>query len=48
MPTGGFGGEGIKTVIPATARAKLAARLVPDQQPKEILDLIEQVGSGLY
>lgn len=38
---GGFAGEGIKTVIPAKAVAKLAARLVPDQDPNEILTLIE-------
>jgi acetylornithine deacetylase/succinyl-diaminopimelate desuccinylase-like protein len=30
---GGFTGEGVKTVIPAAARAKLSLRLVPDQDP---------------
>lgn len=39
---GGFSGDGIKTVIPATARAKLAARLVPDQSPAEVLEQIER------
>ena len=34
---GGFTGEGAKTVIPATAQAKLSMRLVPDQTPKEIV-----------
>ena len=39
--TSGFGGEGIKTIVPASARAKLAARLVPGQRPKEVLALLE-------
>jgi acetylornithine deacetylase/succinyl-diaminopimelate desuccinylase-like protein len=38
---GGYAGAGIKTVLPAMAVAKLAARLVPDQEPKEILELLE-------
>jgi acetylornithine deacetylase/succinyl-diaminopimelate desuccinylase-like protein len=33
---GGFTGEGQKTVIPATAGAKVSMRLVPDQAPNEI------------
>ncbi len=37
---GGFQGEGIKTVIPATAHAKLTCRLVPDQQPAKIVEAI--------
>jgi acetylornithine deacetylase/succinyl-diaminopimelate desuccinylase-like protein len=32
----GFTGEGAKTVIPATAHAKISMRLVPHQTPKEI------------
>jgi len=32
----GYAGEGIKTVLPARARAKIDFRLVPDQQPEEI------------
>ena len=39
--SGGYAGAGIKTVLPAKALAKLAARLVPDQTPKEILELVE-------
>jgi acetylornithine deacetylase/succinyl-diaminopimelate desuccinylase-like protein len=35
---GGYGGPGMKTVLPATARAKLDIRLVPDQDPLEIVD----------
>ncbi|MGH9353614.1 MAG: dipeptidase [Terriglobia bacterium] len=31
---GGFTGEGFKTVIPATATAKISMRLVPDMDPK--------------
>ncbi|GAB4821211.1 hypothetical protein N2152v2_008257 [Parachlorella kessleri] len=38
---GGFAGDGIKTIIPASARSKLAARLVPAQQPQDILELVE-------
>ncbi|MDP9373015.1 MAG: dipeptidase, partial [Chloroflexota bacterium] len=38
---GGFTGEGIKTVTPCEAHAKITCRLVPDQTPEAILDLIE-------
>jgi acetylornithine deacetylase/succinyl-diaminopimelate desuccinylase-like protein len=37
---GGFQGEGIKTVIPAKAHAKITCRLVPDQKPGKIFELI--------
>ena len=40
--SGGYSGAGIKTVLPARAVAKLAARLVPDQTPTEILHLVEK------
>ncbi len=33
---GGYGGPGIKTIVPATAGFKVAFRLVPDQQPDSI------------
>ena len=37
---GGFQGEGIKTVIPGKAHAKITCRLVPDQEPDPIVELI--------
>ncbi|MGD8493870.1 MAG: dipeptidase, partial [Desulfobacterales bacterium] len=37
---GGFQGEGVKTVLPSTAHAKISCRLVPDQDPATILELI--------
>ncbi len=37
----GFTGDGAKTVIPATAMAKVSMRLVPNQDPKKIGDLFE-------
>lgn len=38
---GGFTGEGAKTVLPSKAMAKFSCRLVPDQTPEEIEDLVE-------
>jgi acetylornithine deacetylase/succinyl-diaminopimelate desuccinylase-like protein len=37
----GFTGEGAKTVIPATAMAKVSMRLVPNQDPDRVADLFE-------
>jgi len=37
---GGFQGEGLKTVLPSEAHAKITCRLVPDQDPDTILDLV--------
>ncbi|BDG59597.1 dipeptidase [Caldinitratiruptor microaerophilus] len=37
---GGFQGEGVKTVLPAEAHAKITCRLVPDQDPAEVQELI--------
>jgi len=38
----GFTGEGAKTVLPATAMAKVSMRLVPDQKPDKIAALFEE------
>ncbi|MCF7809960.1 dipeptidase [bacterium] len=38
---GGFTGTGAKTVLPSKAYAKVSSRLVPDQDPSEIAQLIE-------
>jgi acetylornithine deacetylase/succinyl-diaminopimelate desuccinylase-like protein len=37
----GFTGDGAKTVLPATAMAKVSMRLVPDQHPDKIAALFE-------
>ena len=38
---GGYQGEGSKTVIPSEAFVKLSFRLVPHQDPAEILELVK-------
>lgn len=37
---GGFQGEGVKTVIPATAHAKITCRIVAGQEPEQIVGLL--------
>jgi acetylornithine deacetylase/succinyl-diaminopimelate desuccinylase-like protein len=37
---GGFQGEGVKTVLPNAAHAKITCRLVPRQEPTAILDAL--------
>jgi acetylornithine deacetylase/succinyl-diaminopimelate desuccinylase-like protein len=39
---GGFQGEGIKTVLPNEAHAKITCRLVANQDPATIIDLISR------
>ncbi len=39
---GGFTGEGTKTVIPSEAHAKITCRLVPDQDPAQIVELLRR------
>ncbi|MEO7019225.1 MAG: M20/M25/M40 family metallo-hydrolase, partial [Ktedonobacteraceae bacterium] len=39
---GGFQGEGIKTVLPNEAHAKITCRLVANQEPTTIIDLISK------
>jgi acetylornithine deacetylase/succinyl-diaminopimelate desuccinylase-like protein len=38
---GGYQGEGTKTVLPSKAMAKFTFRLVPDQDPRKILELVQ-------
>ncbi|MFC7371857.1 dipeptidase [Fictibacillus iocasae] len=43
---GGFQGEGIKTVLPNEAHAKISCRLVPNQQPDEIVEKLKRHIAG--
>lgn len=40
--TGGYSGPGIKTIVPHRAEAKLSTRLVPDQKPAKVFQLIKK------
>ena len=37
---GGYGGPGVKTIVPHRAEAKISTRLVPDQDPSNIARLV--------
>lgn len=43
---GGYGGDGVKTIVPATATAKVTFRLVPDQDPDEVARAFEDFVSA--
>lgn len=38
--TGGYSGPGIKTIVPHKAEAKISMRLVPDQNPDQVAELV--------
>ncbi len=38
----GYHGEGSKTIVPSWARAKLTTRLVPNQRPERIINLVRK------
>jgi len=40
--TSGYQGEGSKTIVPAWASAKLTIRLVPNQEPAKVLELVRK------
>ncbi len=42
----GYGGEGAKTIIPATALAKVSMRLVPDQDPEAVATAFKEFVLG--
>jgi acetylornithine deacetylase/succinyl-diaminopimelate desuccinylase-like protein len=39
--TSGYGGQGVKTIVPATSRAKITFRLVADQEPDAVAAAFE-------
>ncbi len=39
--SGGYTGDGFKAIIPASTHAKIFARLVPNQNPEMIIDMLE-------
>jgi acetylornithine deacetylase/succinyl-diaminopimelate desuccinylase-like protein len=39
---GGYEGPGVKTIVPCEAHAKISCRLVPDQDPNDVLALVRR------
>ncbi|MBK7836912.1 MAG: M20/M25/M40 family metallo-hydrolase [Candidatus Obscuribacter sp.] len=39
--TGGYSGTGVKTIVPCQSEAKISMRLVPDQDPEQIFELLK-------
>lgn len=46
--SGGYAGEGFKTVIPSVACAKISCRLVPNQDPDEVAELVARYLRSLF
>ena len=46
--TSGYQGEGSKTIVPAWARAKITVRLVPNQDPAQVIKQFQQHLEMLY
>jgi acetylornithine deacetylase/succinyl-diaminopimelate desuccinylase-like protein len=40
--TGGYSGPGVKTIVPYRAEAKISMRLVPDQDPDKVIELLKK------
>lgn len=45
--TGGYAGPGVKTIVPCQCEAKVSMRLVPDQDPEEVFELLKKFATSL-
>ena len=45
--SGGYQGPGIKSIVPASAEAKVSLRLVPGQSPAKVVESIQRFVAGL-